>query len=331
MTDEELLAAYRPSAATPRRLAVTALLGALAVLTTVLALAPRAPCADCLADVAPRLPPPTTIDQAVARLRVLSRPLPPPQKHDWLAMHREAGQTYAQWLASSPVRATDERKTLVVQPLAPLRLVEREVVAKTSRFLGAYFGLGVRREDELELTELPPGARRRNPGTGEPQLSSFHLISAVLPKRLPKDAAALIAFTAEDLWPGDDWNYVFGQASLADRVGVWSLARNGDLEGGRAAYRLALLRTWKMAAHETGHMFSIQHCTASLCVMNGANHLDESDRHPLEMCPECLAKLASATGVDLVARAEGLAMLCAEEGLAEEAASFSEERSVLAR
>lgn len=38
----------------------------------------------------------------------------------------------------------------------------------------------------------------------------------------------MIAFTNADLWPGEGWNYVFGQASLADHVGVWSIHRYGD-------------------------------------------------------------------------------------------------------
>ena len=38
----------------------------------------------------------------------------------------------------------------------------------------------------------------------------------------------MLAITAFDLWPGPGWNFVFGQASLTERVGVWSMARNGD-------------------------------------------------------------------------------------------------------
>jgi archaemetzincin len=47
---------------------------------------------------------------------------------------------------------------------------------------------------------------------------------------------------------------------------VWSLARNGDPTESPEAFRIALLRAMKIAVHETGHMFSLEHCTAYRCV-----------------------------------------------------------------
>ena len=89
----------------------------------------------------------------------------------------------------------------------------------------------------------------------------------------PIDAVAVLGLTAEDLWPGDDWNFVFGQASLSERVGVWSLHRNGNVDGSVDEQRLFLRRTLKTAVHETGHMLSIPHCIAFQCGMNGSNSL----------------------------------------------------------
>ena len=85
-----------------------------------------------------------------------------------------------------------------------------------------------------------------------------YILHDVLPPRLSQDAAVLIALTAADLWPGEGWNYVFGQASLSDRVGVWSLHRFGDAEESDDAFRQCLRRTLKTASHETGHMFSMR-------------------------------------------------------------------------
>ena len=47
------------------------------------------------------------------------------------------------------------------------------------------------------------------------------LFCAKLPAFLPKDAFAFVAFTSSDLWPGEGWNFVFGQASMEGRIGVW--------------------------------------------------------------------------------------------------------------
>jgi archaemetzincin len=80
-------------------------------------------------------------------------------------------------------------------------------------------------------------------------------------------------------------------ASLADPVGVWSISRFGEPGANSEAFRLALRRTLKTATHETGHMFSMQHCTFYECSMCGSINLEEADRHPLWLFPPCLAKL----------------------------------------
>ena len=105
------------------------------------------------------------------------------------------------------------------------------------------------------------------------------------------------------------------QGVISERVGVWSIARNGDPHGGDAEFRLCLLRTLKIASHETGHMFSMQHCTLYECNMCGSNNREEVDRHPLWLCPHCLAKLCHATGADPIQRFKDLAAFSKRVGL----------------
>jgi archaemetzincin len=100
-----------------------------------------------------------------------------------------------------------------------------------------------------------------------------------------------VVLTATDLWPGRGWNFVFGEANLRERTGVWSLYRNGDPSRGEAAFRLALRRTLGTASHELGHVLTMHHCTAFRCLMNGSNHQEERDQRPLHLCPVCLRKL----------------------------------------
>lgn len=125
-------------------------------------------------------------------------------------------------------------------------------------------------------------------------------------KRRRGQDAAVLGITALDLWPGPGWNFVFGQASLRERVGVWSMARNGDPDERPAMRKLCAIRTAMTATHETGHMFGIRHCTAYECGMNGSNNSDERDRQPLEFCPECQAKLWWTLGLDPLARSRAL-------------------------
>jgi archaemetzincin len=178
-----------------------------------------------------------------------------------------------------------------------------------------YFQLPVKASGGLALGVIPRKARRKPGGTRAEQILSTYVLDEVLKPRLPKDAVALIAFTAADLWPGEGWNYVFGQASLGDRVGVWSIHRYGNPAGGDAAFRKCLLRTLKTASHETGHMFSIPHCTLFECNMCGSNNMAESDRRPLELCPSCLAKLCHSTGAHPAKRFEGLIAFYKAHGL----------------
>ena len=161
---------------------------------------------------------------------------------------------------------------------------------------------------------LPAAARREHPTWHVKQILSTYVLDEVLRPRLPADACACIALTTSDLWPGRGWNFVFGQASLSERVGVWSIARNGDPHGDDAAFRLCLLRTLKTASHETGHMFSMQHCTLYECNMCGSNHREEADRRPLWLCPHCLAKLCHATGADPLRRFKDLAAFSKARG-----------------
>ena len=58
-----------------------------------------------------------------------------------------------------------------------------------------------------------------------------------------------------------------------------------DAAGKAMGARFALIT----ATHETGHMFSMLHCTAYECCMCGSNHREESDRRPVYLCPECTA------------------------------------------
>ena len=45
-----------------------------------------------------------------------------------------------------------------------------------------------------------------------------------------------------------------------------------------------------------GHMFSIRHCQAYECLMNGSSLLEEADRKPFAFCAVCTRKLASYFG-----------------------------------
>ena len=255
----------------------------------------------------------------------LSRPIGPTLEGDWLASHSEPGQSFRQYLAIDPVTLTEDRGVLYVQPLGDFDDKNKRIVELSAEFLGLYFCCPVKILPDLSLDEVIP-AKARRVHTGIRQIKSTFVLDEVLRPRLSDDAVALIAFTTSDLYPQDDWNFVFGQASLRNRVGVWSLYRNGDPE---LEFTTCLLRTLKTASHETGHMFSIKHCTEFECNMCGSNNRAESDRRPLQLCPECVAKIWYATGCDSTLRFQKLAEFCERNELSESAAYFRAATSAL--
>jgi archaemetzincin len=257
-----------------------------------------------------------------ARLTPLHAPLAQPKPGEWLWHHQEPGQTFSEYTRSDPVKPDAQRRVLYIQPLGTFSGAQQRILNRTAEYMHLYFGLPVTKLKTLSLDIIPRKARRKHPSWGMDQILSTYVLDQVLIRRVPRDAVAVLALTASDLWPGEGWNFVFGQASLKSRVGVWSIYRNGDPEAGEAAFRLCLRRTLKTATHETGHMFSMLHCTAYECNMCGSNHRVESDRHPLWLCPVCLAKLTWATRAEPIPRYQRLAAFCTENGFTEEAEFF---------
>ena len=264
------------------------------------------------------------LQAAMAKLRRLHSKLGKPKPGDWLARFNEPGQTFAQYRRCRPVLPTGVRRVIYIQPLGRFTKAQRKVVALTADYLGRHFNLPVKTNDDLPLSVIPTKARRTHPSRGDKQILSTYVLDDVLRPRLPKDAFGMIALTTSDLWPGKGWNFVFGQASLRQRVGVWSMYRYGDPNKGLTELRRVLLRTIKIATHELGHMMSMAHCTAFECSMCGSNSLSESDRGPLALCPECMAKVCWATGTEPVERYRKLAAFCRTQGLHREAARFGQ-------
>jgi archaemetzincin len=252
-------------------------------------------------------------------------PIPKAGPNDWLAVHPEPGQTFDEFKASRPNRPTQNQHVIYLQPLGNFAADRSPSIEKLREFAAAFFA--------MEAKTLPPAAldaskftSRRNPYTGNPQILTGDVLN-FLKAGVPRDAFCVIAITMEDLYPEPSWNFVFGQASLRERVGVYSFARydSAFYGGNRGSDYEALLlrRSCKVLAHETGHMFGLAHCTYFNCLMNGSNHLAESDRRPLHLCPVCLRKLQWSIGFDVTERYKGLEQVSRADGFANEADWFS--------
>ena len=222
-----------------------------------------------------------------------------PKGIDWLAYHDEPGQTFDQFLRTRRNLFQKPRQVLYIQPLGKFPDAQSELLQKVAAYAAIFFQAEVKTQPVIDpdLGEVSI-TRRHHPGPDDLQYLSTDILS-LLKVDLPEDAYARLAVTMTDLYPEDAWNFVFGQASLRERVGVYSFARYGKPDSPRF-----LRRCIQVFTHETGHMFGIFHCIHYECLMNGSNHLRESDAAPLFLCPVCLRKLHSANAFEPVARYE---------------------------
>jgi archaemetzincin len=270
-----------------------------------------------------------TIKKSIKKLAPLHRKLDPPKEGEWLAEHKESGQTFAQYVRIRPNVLTSTRNKLYIQPIGEFSDKQKQLVELSREFLSIYFHCQVETLKAKDESGIPDKAKRVHPTWGDRQLLTSHLLEEILSPELPRDAFAVIAFTTSDLWPGEGWNFVFGYASYRDRVGVWSLYRFGNPDESKEAFKKCLVRTLKVATHETGHMFSIKHCIAYQCNMQGSNSLPESDGQPIHLCPECHAKIVYATGCDPVQRYQKLIEFCRAHGLDDELSFYQAAKSKL--
>ena len=262
----------------------------------------------------PRLP---VLHRAAKNIASLHEKIRAPGANDWLAKYHESGQTFGQYLRSNPNRPSEHRTRFYLQPIGEFTAAERRTVEDTADLLSRFYSLPVELLDPLDLDLVPALARRTHPRWGDEQVLTTYVLDDILMPRRPDDAVAVLALTTADLWPGEN-NFVFGQASLTERVGVWSLYRYGDANGPESN-DLFRRRLFKVAVHETGHMLGIMHCTAYECCMNGSNSLEELDSNPMWLCTECVQKVWWACSADPAQRYQQLADFAAKNHLDEEA------------
>lgn len=247
----------------------------------------------------------------------------PPKPGDWMAEHPEPPQSFGEYVAARPWRPTQGRHTIYLAPLGPMAALDNRRLAILKDMLAAYYMMPVAMGKPITLDGVTKRDREQY-GVKTVQYLTEDILYARLRPALPDDAYCLLAVTMADLYPEPSWNYVFGMASLKDRVGVYSLVRFFPAFWGRAESRAeeqrgiqASLRT---LVHETGHMFTVHHCQKYQCVMNGSNHLGESSAQPIHLCPDCLMKLRWNIGFDIIPRYEGLRSFYAAHGMDADAA-----------
>lgn len=265
----------------------------------------------------------------------LFQPITVHSDSDWISAHPEEPQDF-QSFYRDPRRKTPtaSRNSIYLQTIGSFGdssgEAERYVDWLRDYCRAFYHGLSVKLLPPVSVCETGCSFRI-NSYSQNLQILTGDLLQ-FLKKRKPDDAFCVIGLTMIDLYPKDSWNFVFGQASLSEGMGIFSFARYDDnfyssSYAGRLRTRrllkpgdysvfegyytppissTLLLRSCKTMTHEIGHMFGIRHCQWMSCVMQGSNHLEESDWRPLDFCPICLHKLHVSVGFKIAERYKAL-------------------------
>lgn len=233
-------------------------------------------------------------------LQEVDEPLSLPEASDWRAQHKEKPQTFVDFLKRKVVKIDADHSIIYLQPIGSFSKEEHRLLRDVQKYLTAFYQTEVTLAQPMDSTVIPKTGKRFV--AGKVQWKTGPILHEVLQPTQYPNAVVVMAITATDLYPQDSWNFVFGQASYTERVGVSSFHRLYVANN----YRLTLQRLVKTSVHEIGHMFSLAHCLHAKCVMNGTNSLQESDRQPMYACSECLAKLDLHRSWDLKKRMEDL-------------------------
>ncbi len=213
-----------------------------------------------------------------------------PKPGEWLAEHKENGQSFDSYCNKNPVSVSDEKKVIYIQPIGNFTTLEKKIVEETAFYVSIFFKLKTVILEPILEDKIPKYEKRIN--NDKEQFNATYIIDKVLPSLTLKDGIVIMAITAKDLYPSEAWNYVFGLAKYAKRTGISSFNRFYEQPLSTENYALCLDRSIKTSSHEIGHMFSLNHCINAVYLMNGVNNIDESDSKPNALCSECLKKLS---------------------------------------
>ncbi len=269
-------------------------------------------------------------------------PLPKkPRAGDWLSAHDEGGQSFKSFarrsFTCSPHGHCD---TMYIIPIGDFHPERAPPLDRLLAFAAAHFGCKIKLGQHVSVKAVSENSRVGDEG----QLQILtDTVRTLLCRSQPRDCFAVIGITMIDLYTIKDseaWNYVFGEASAMDGVGVFSFARydpsgtflppDGSTEGlppmSQVDQSELLRRSCRVLTHEGSHVVGLKHCIHFKCLMNGSNHLRESDSCPLHLCPLCLRKLALGCGFDPLERYRQLAAWYAAEPGFEQQMAWTEAR-----
>ena len=136
----------------------------------------------------------------------------------------------------------------------------------------------------------------------------------ILTPKLPSDAAALIALTNDDLLP-DKLDEFCIWSSKSRKPSRRLVSCGGLADPSRIEIRFLRRTLQRSRPTKPATCSRCGHCTKWECVMSGTNHMNETDRRPIDACPRCTAKICWLSEADQKERYDKLAAFCRKNGL----------------
>ncbi len=181
----------------------------------------------------------------------------------------------------------DARGAVSLWTLGPMRAgFVRSLSAAAAR------ALGVPVVAQPAALDARPSARRADEGW---RGRSANVFLAQVERRKMAGAVASLGITEGNITPRRDWNFVFGLAYLARPACVLSLH---TLDADRPSRRRLVTRAAKIALHEIGHTFGLDHHSYEEgidCLMIGDAEVDSVetvDARGGRFCADCAAVVA---------------------------------------
>jgi archaemetzincin len=181
------------------------------------------------------------------------------------------------------------QRVIYLQPIGEFDALQAKAIDLTREYVEIFFQRKTKVLPAISDANVPADSRREN--SGHEQLKTGYILNRILAENIPNDAMAVMVISQKDLYPDDDWNYVFGQASYSKRIGVTSIFRLENEKLQNSNFGLCLRRLASVSTHEIGHMLTLHHCLFAKCTMNGSNNLEETDASPMRLCSDCQTKL----------------------------------------
>ena len=229
-------------------------------------------------------------------------PIYAPEKDDWLSEQEEDGQTFNQFLYDRYNLMSVNRNIIYINPLQemPQQFLDNLLLYCQSFF----YPMKVKLINIVSLQSLKVKSRI-NKYSKKIQYNASQINSKTV-KYVPNDAHCMVSILLDDLYPESSWNFVFGLATIKDRVGVFSFARfSSSFEKKNEVVNFdnfLLYCSCSTLTHEICHTFGLEHCIYYTCLMNGCNNMEEAKKQPLYECPVCLRKLHYSIGFDPLER-----------------------------